>query len=105
MTTVDFIMVIETVLSMLTYICHFKHMAHKVWSYFETHVGFTLALFNILVQWHGFQPDDHGFNPKVVLSQPSIQQAQLHGSKGHSSTHILHQVVAYCAAGMHEHKY
>jgi hypothetical protein len=59
-------MVIETVLSMLTYICHFKHMAHKVWSYFETHVGFTLALFNILVQWHGFQPDDDGFVPLSI---------------------------------------
>jgi hypothetical protein len=58
--------VIETVLSMLTYICHFKHMAHKVWSYFETHVGFTLALFNILVQWHGIQPDDRGFVPLSI---------------------------------------
>ena len=56
-------MVVETVLSMLTYICQFKHMAHRVWSYFETHVGFTLALFNILVQWHGFQPDKNGFVP------------------------------------------
>ncbi len=27
-------MVVETVLSMLTYICQFKHMAHRVWSYF-----------------------------------------------------------------------
>ncbi len=59
-------MVIETVLSMLTSICHFKHMAHKVWLYFETHVGFTLALFNILVQWHGFQPDDCGFVPLSI---------------------------------------
>jgi hypothetical protein len=59
-------MVVETVLSMLTYVCHFKHMAHKVWSYFETHVGFTLALFNILIQWHGFQPDDNGFVPLSI---------------------------------------
>lgn len=59
-------MVVETVLSMLTYICHFKHMAHKVWSYFETHVGFTLALFNILIQWHGFQPDENGFVPLSI---------------------------------------
>jgi hypothetical protein len=59
-------MVVETVLSMLTSICHFKHMAHKVWLYFETHVGFTLALFNILVQWHGFQPDDKGFVPLSI---------------------------------------
>jgi hypothetical protein len=59
-------MVVETVLSMLTYVCHFKHMAHKAWPYFETHVGFTLALFNILVTWHGFQPDEAGIVPLSI---------------------------------------
>lgn len=54
-------MVVETVLSMLTYVCHFKHTAHKNWAYFKTRLGFTMALFNILVQWHGLQPDDAGF--------------------------------------------
>jgi len=54
-------MLVETVLSMLTYVCDFKRSRHKVWDYFETKVGFTMALFNILVQWHGFQPDDTGF--------------------------------------------
>ena len=59
-------MVVETVLSMLTYVCHFKHMAHKAWRYFETRVGFTLAIFNILIQWHGFQPDEMGFVPLSI---------------------------------------
>jgi len=59
-------MVVETVLSMLTYICDFKHSRHKIWDYFETKVGFTMALFNILVQWHGFQPDDTGFVPLSI---------------------------------------
>ena len=59
-------MVVETVLSMLTYVCDFKRMAHKAWHYFETRVGFTLALFNILVQWHGFQPDESGFVPLSI---------------------------------------
>ena len=59
-------MVVETVLSMLTYVCHFKHMAHKAWHYFQTHIGFTLALFNILVQWHGFPPDETGFVPLSI---------------------------------------
>jgi hypothetical protein len=54
-------MVVETVLSMLTYICHFKHMAHKRWTYFKSHLGYVMALFNLLVQWHGFQPDQAGF--------------------------------------------
>jgi len=59
-------MVVETVLSMLTYVCHFKHMAHKAWTYFETHVGFTLALFNILIQWDGFPPDETAFVPLSI---------------------------------------
>lgn len=59
-------MVVETVLSMLTYICHFKHSHHKVWAYFETKLGFTMAMFNILVQWHGFQPDETGFVPLSI---------------------------------------
>ena len=54
-------MLIETVLSMLTYVCDFKHSRHKAWEYFETKLGFTMALFNILVQWYGFQPDENGF--------------------------------------------
>ncbi len=53
-------MLIETMLSMLTTVCHFKKVAHRVWSYFESRLGYTMALFNILVQWHGLQPDDDG---------------------------------------------
>lgn len=54
-------MLVETVLSMLTTVCHFKKVAHRVWSYFESRVGYTMALFNVLVQWHGLQPDEDGF--------------------------------------------
>jgi hypothetical protein len=59
-------MLIETILSMLTYVCDFKHSRHKVWDYFKTKLGFTMALFNILVQWHGFQPDENGFVPLSI---------------------------------------
>lgn len=59
-------MLVETVLSMLTYVCDFKHSRHKAWDYFETKLGFTMALFNILVQWHGFQPDENGFVPLSI---------------------------------------
>lgn len=58
-------MLIETVLSMLTRICNFKHMAHRAWTYFETHLCYTLALFNLLIEFHGLQPDETGF---VALS-------------------------------------
>jgi len=53
-------MMIETVLSMLHTVCHLKHMAHRVWSYFEGRLAFCLAAFNILAQWQGLQPDDQG---------------------------------------------
>jgi hypothetical protein len=59
-------MVVETVLSMLTYICDFKRTRHKVWTYFETKLGFTMALFNILVQWYGLPADDDGFVPLSI---------------------------------------
>jgi len=53
-------MMVESVLSMLTTVCHFKKVSHRLWAYFESRVAYTLALFNILVQWHGLQPDEHG---------------------------------------------
>lgn len=54
-------MLIETVLSMLTVVSHFKKVGHRLWDYFLTRLAFTMALFNLLVQWHGLQPDEHGF--------------------------------------------
>jgi len=54
-------MMIESVLSMLTRVCHFKKVSHRVWSYFKSRVGWTMALFNMLVQWNGIEPDETGF--------------------------------------------
>jgi len=54
-------MVVETVLSMLTTVCHFKKVGHRVWQYFQARLAFTIAAFNILVQWYGLQPDQDGF--------------------------------------------
>lgn len=53
-------MLVETFLSMLTVVCHFKHLTHRVWDYFETRLAFTMAMFNLLVQWHGLEADDDG---------------------------------------------
>lgn len=53
-------MIVETVLSMLTLVCHFKKVMHRVWSYFHSRFAYTMALFNILVQWYGIQVDEHG---------------------------------------------
>lgn len=54
-------MLIETVLSMLTLVCHFKKVMHRVWAYFQARLAFTMAAFNVLVQWNGLQPDRNGF--------------------------------------------
>jgi len=56
-------MLVETVLSMLTVVCHFKKVMHRVWAYFQVRLACTMAAFNVLVQWHGFRPNAAGFVP------------------------------------------
>ncbi|MCP4196681.1 MAG: hypothetical protein GY762_05965 [Proteobacteria bacterium] len=58
-------MLVESVLSMMTTVCHFKKVGHRIWEYFRSSVGYTMDLFNIFVQWHGFQPDSDGFAPPL----------------------------------------
>lgn len=53
-------MMVETVLSMLTLVCHFKKVMHRVWGYFRARLSFTMAAFNLLVQWDGLKPDESG---------------------------------------------
>jgi hypothetical protein len=54
-------MIIETVLSMLTTICHFKKVLHRIWPAFKARLAFSMAVFNLLVQWDGLHPDHDGF--------------------------------------------
>jgi len=56
-------MLVETVLSMLTLVSHFKKVMHRGWASFHAHLAFTMAAFNVLVQWHGLQPNASGFMP------------------------------------------
>ena len=51
---------VETVLSMLTVVCHIKKMRHRVWAYFKCHLAYMMAAFNLLVQWQGLKPDEQG---------------------------------------------
>ena len=53
-------MMVETVLSMLTLVWHFKKVMHRVWDYFRARLGFTMAAFNLLVQWDGLKLDENG---------------------------------------------
>ena len=54
-------MLVETVLSMLTQVWHLKKVAHRVWDYFRARLAFTMAAFNLVVQWQGLEPDAQGF--------------------------------------------
>jgi len=40
-----------------------KKVMHRGWAYFQARLAFTIAAFNILVQWHGLQPYASGFVP------------------------------------------
>jgi hypothetical protein len=50
-------MLVETVLSMLTLVSHCKRAMHRVWEYFHARLAFTMAAFNVLVQWKGLRPN------------------------------------------------
>jgi lysylphosphatidylglycerol synthetase-like protein (DUF2156 family) len=56
-------MLVETVLSMLTLVCHCKKGMHRVWAYFQARLAFTMAAFNVLVRWYGLRPNASGFVP------------------------------------------
>jgi hypothetical protein len=59
-------MLVETVLSMLTLVMHFKKVMHRGWAYFQARLAFTMAAFNVLVQWHGLEPYASGFVPLSI---------------------------------------
>lgn len=59
-------MPIETVYSMLTLISHTKKMMHRVIDDLETRLAFTVAAFNLLMQWHGLKPASDGFVPLSI---------------------------------------
>ena len=55
-------MLVETVYSMLTVVCHTKKMPE----YFQAHLGFMVAAFNTLIKWFGLLPDEIGFVPLSI---------------------------------------
>jgi hypothetical protein len=59
-------MLVETVLSMLTLISHCKKVMHRVWAFFHARLAFTMAAFNVLVQWDGLRPKASGFVPLSI---------------------------------------
>ena len=61
-------LLVETVLSMLTVVCHCKKVMHRVWAYFQARLAFTMAAYNVLVQWYGLVPNAYGFVPLSIAN-------------------------------------
>jgi hypothetical protein len=59
-------MLVETVLAMLTLVCHCKKVMHRVWAYFQARLAFTMAVFKVLVPWYGLVPNADGFVPLSI---------------------------------------
>jgi len=57
---------VETVLSMLTLVCHCKKVMHRGWASFHARLAFTMAAYNGLVQWYGLVPNASGFVPLSI---------------------------------------
>ena len=65
-------MVIETVNAMLAGVCHFKRVAHRVWTYLGARFAFTVAAFNLLASWHGLVPDPETGFVRLSIAEFSL---------------------------------
>jgi hypothetical protein len=61
----------ETVLSLLTRVCHLKHAGHRLWAAFQAHLAFAVAVFNLLADWDGLREDQHG-RTHLTIAQFSL---------------------------------
>jgi hypothetical protein len=56
-------LLVATVRSMLTVVCHCKQVMPRVWAYVHARLACTMAACHVLVQWHDFPPNASGFVP------------------------------------------
>ena len=59
---------VETVLAMLTVVCHFQTVTHRVWAYGHARLACTMAAFQGRVQWHGLRPTACGCVPLAIAA-------------------------------------
>ncbi len=64
-------MVVETVLSMLTTVVRLKKVTHRTWAMLRARLAYTMAVFNVLVQWDGIAVDDDG-NVHLSIAEFSL---------------------------------
>jgi hypothetical protein len=57
---------VETVLSMLTFVCHFTKVMHRVWASCHARLAFTMAAFNVLVPWYDLRFNASGCVPLAI---------------------------------------
>jgi hypothetical protein len=43
-----------------------KKVMHRAWAYLQARLAFTMATFNLLIQWNGLLPDENGFLPLSI---------------------------------------
>lgn len=66
-------MVVETVLSMLTTVCHLKHWFHRSWRYLKSHAAYLAALFNTLLALNRLlEPDAKADDMLLHIAQYSL---------------------------------
>ena len=57
---------IDTVLSMLTVVSHFKKVRHRAWASFQARLALTMAAFPVLAQGDGLPVNADGFVPLSI---------------------------------------
>jgi hypothetical protein len=61
-------MIVETFLSMLTTICHFKKVMHRLWESFQARLAFMMVTFNLLVGWFRILPASFSYPLPTTLA-------------------------------------
>jgi hypothetical protein len=64
-------MLVETILSLLTRVCHLKHASQRTWRGLHARLAYTMAVFNLLVLWDGFPVDADG-NVHLSIAEFSL---------------------------------
>jgi hypothetical protein len=74
-------MLVETALSLLTTVCHFKKVFHRTWDQFQARLAFTMATYTLLISWNGFISPL--LNSACDLSTSTIGYISFHGQNVH----------------------
>jgi hypothetical protein len=51
-----------------------KKVMHRGWAYFQARLAFTMAAFNVLVQWHGCK---YSVNPLPLSEKAPLSRQKL----------------------------